>query len=157
MQTIDRFRRATLLALTSFLLATPALADSVRIDDPWTRATAPGQKVAGGFMRLTAAADMTLVGGASPVSSHVELHTMQMDGGVMVMRQVDNIPLPKGKTVELKPGGLHIMFIGLKQPIKAGDKVPVTLQVRGADGKEQTLAVTLEARATGGMQHKHGH
>ncbi len=149
--------RLIMLALAGLIGASTAWADNVKVDDPWTRATAPGQKVAGGFMRLTAAADMTLVGGSSPVSSHLELHTMQMDGGVMVMRQVDNIPLPKGKAVELKPGGLHIMFIGLKQPIKAGDKVPVTLQVRGANGKEQSLAVTLEARATGGMQHKHGH
>lgn len=149
--------RLIMLALAGLIGASTAWADNVKVDDAWTRATAPGQKVAGGFMRLTADADMMLVGGGSPVSSHLELHTMQMDGGVMVMRQVENIPLPKDKTVELKPGGLHIMFIGLKQPIKAGDKVPVTLQVRGANGKEQTLAVTLEARAIGGMQHKHGH
>lgn len=145
------------LALIAFLLAAPASASEIRVDDPWTRATAPGQKVAGGFMRLTADADMTLVGGSSPVSAHFELHTMRMDDGVMVMRQVENIPLPKGKTVELKPGGLHIMFIGLKQPIKAGDKVPVALRVRGADGKEHALRIVVEARAPGGMSHRHAH
>lgn len=155
---LNRFPiHAAPLALIALLLVAPASASGVRIDDPWTRATAPGQKVAGGFMRLTADTDMTLVGGSSPVSTHFELHTMHMDGGVMVMREVESIPLPKGKTVELKPGGLHIMFIGLKQPIKAGDKVPVTLRVRAADGREQTLDVKLDVRAPGGAQHRHAH
>ena len=157
MRQIKLYRRAALLAIATLMLATPALADNVRVDDPWTRATAPGQKVAGGFMRLTADADMTLLGGSSPVSTHFELHTMSMDDGVMVMREVENIALPKGKTVELKPGGLHIMFIGLRQPIKAGDKVPVTLRLRGGDGKERTLEIEAEARAPGGMRRPHAH
>jgi periplasmic copper chaperone A len=157
MRQINLYRRAALLAIATLMLTTPALADDVRIDDPWTRATAPGQKVAGGFMRLTADADMTLVGGSSPVSAHFELHTMRMDDGVMVMREVENIPLPKGKTVELKPGGLHIMFIGLRQPIRAGDRVPVTLRLRGADGKERMLEIEAEARAPGGMPPRPAH
>jgi len=157
MRSIRATCHASLLVLAALLHATPSLANDIRIDDPWTRATAPGQKVAGGYMRLTATADMTLVGGSSPVSSHFELHTMRMDNGVMVMREVENIPLPKGKTVELKPGGLHIMFIGLKQPIKPGDKVPVALRVRGSDGKEHALNTELEARAPGGMPHRHAH
>lgn len=133
-----------LIALAVFSL--PTLADTVKVENAWARATAPGQQVAGGFMNLTADADMTLVGGNSPVSKAFELHSMRMENGVMEMRQMKEIALPKGKTVSLEPGGLHIMFIGLKGQIKPGQKVPMTLNVRGADGKEQQLAVEAEAR-----------
>jgi copper(I)-binding protein len=136
--------------VTLALLASPALADTVKVDAPWVRATAPGQKVAGGFMTLTADADMVLVGGASPVSKHVELHYMKMENGVMEMREMKEIQLPKGKAVSLEPGGLHVMFIDLKTPIKAGQRVPLTLRVKGIDGKEQKLEVEAEARRPGG-------
>lgn len=136
--------RATLIAASLF--ASVALADTVKVDDAWVRATAPGQQVAGGFMSLTADADMTLIGGDSPVSRSLELHFMRMDNGVMEMRQMKEIALPKGKTVRLEPGDLHVMFIGLKSQIKPGQKVPLTLRVKGADGKEQALAVEAEAR-----------
>jgi len=146
-------QRTLLSLLLALTLAAPALADSVKVDNAWVRATAPGQKVAGGFMNLTADADMTLVGGTSPVSNAFELHIMKMEGGVMEMRQVKDIALPKGKTVSLEPGGLHVMFIDLKGQIKPGQKVPMTLIVRGADGKEQPLAVEAGARKMGGMHH----
>ena len=136
------------------LLAGPALADNVKVENAWVRATAPGQKVAAGFMELTADADMTLVGGSSPVSRTLEMHFMKMEGGVMEMRQMQEIPLPRGKTVSLEPGDLHLMFIGLKGQIKPDQKVPITLVVKGGDGKEQKLAVEAEAyRAGGGHQH----
>lgn len=140
--------RITLACILS-TLAGPVLADTVKVDGPWVRATAPGQKVAGGFMTLTADADMVLVGGASPVSKHVELHYMKMDNGVMEMREMKEIPLPKDKAVSLEPGGLHVMFIDLRAPIKPGQKVPLTLRVKGADGKEQKLDVEAEARRPG--------
>ncbi len=139
-------QRTLLSLLLALTLAAPALADSVKVDNAWVRATAPGQKVAGGFMNLTADADMTLVGGTSPVSNAFELHIMKMEGGVMEMRQVKDIALPKGKTVSLEPGGLHVMFIGLKGQIKPGQKVPLTLLLKEADGKEQKLAVEAEVR-----------
>jgi len=141
--------RALILALMGLALSVPALADNVKIENAWARATAPGQKVAAGFMDLTADADMAVVGGSSPVSNSLELHFMRMDNGVMEMRQMKEIALPKGQTVKLEPGGLHIMFIGMKNQIKAGDKVPVTLIVKGADGKEQKLAVEAEVRRPG--------
>jgi len=141
--------RALILALIGLALAAPAVADNVKIENAWARATAPGQKVAAGFLDLTADADMVVVGGSSPVSKSLELHFMRMDNGVMEMRQMKEIALPKGQTVKLEPGGLHIMFIGMKNQIKAGDKVPVTLIVKGADGKEQKLAVEAEVRRPG--------
>ena len=142
--------RALILALMGLVLSVPALADSVKIENAWVRATAPGQKVAGGFLDLTADADMVVVGGNSPVSQRVELHFMRMDNGVMEMRQMKEIALPKGQTVKLEPGGLHIMFIGINKQIKAGEKVPVTLIVKRTDGKEQKLAVEAEVRKPGG-------
>lgn len=138
------------LFLLGIAVATPALADTVKVDNAWVRATAPGQKVAGGFMNLTADADMTLVGGESPVSKTFELHFMRMENGVMEMREMKEIALPKGKTITLEPGNLHVMFIGLKQQIKPGQKVPMTLRVKGADGKETKIAVEAEARKPGG-------
>jgi copper(I)-binding protein len=143
-------QRTVIALFAGCVLATPALADSVKIENAWARATVPGQKVAGGFMDLTADADMVVVGGSSPVSTSLELHIMKMDGGVMEMRQLKEIALPKGQTVKLEPGGLHIMFIGIKKQIKPGDKVPVTLIVKGADGKEQKLNVQAEAYKPGG-------
>ena len=141
-------QRTLLSLLLGLTLAIPALADSVKIENAWVRVTAPGQKVAGGFMDLTADADMTLIGGSSPVSREFELHFMRMQDGVMEMRQMQEIKLPKGKTVSLEPGDLHVMFIGLKSQIKPGQKVPMTLIVKDADGNQQKLAVQAEARSS---------
>lgn len=148
-------QRAFLLALMALALATPALADTVKVDNAWVRATAPGQKVAAGFMDLTADTDMKLVGGSSPASKTLELHIMKIDGGVMVMRQVPEIALPKGQVVNLKPGGLHIMFIGLQNQIKDGEMVPVALTVENAAGKQQILQIKAQAMRAGGMAHHH--
>lgn len=146
------------LLAASLTLMTVAHAESVQISNVWMRATAPGQKVAGGFMDLTASEDMRLTGGSSPACGRVELHTMRMEGGMMVMRQVPDIPLPKGQTVSLKPGGLHIMCIDLKQPLKRGERVPLSLRVRASGGQEQTLQVEAEVRDAGeGRPKQHMH
>jgi copper(I)-binding protein len=143
-----------LIALGLALLTLPALADTVKIDHAWIRATAPGQNVAGAFMDLTADSNMTLVGAESDAAKTVQLHTMSMDNGTMVMRQVKEIPLNKGETVSLKPGSLHIMLIDLNGQIKEGDKTAITLVVRNASGKEQKIPVEVEAHAMGGMMMK---
>lgn len=145
------------LALAALLVAQPVLADGVRVDNAWVRATAPGQKVAGAFMDLTADTDLAVVGAASPAARVVELHTMAIEDGVMVMRPVKEIALPKGRTVSLKPGGLHVMLIDLGGQIQPGARTPLTLSVRGNDGKEQKVAVELEARAGGGGMPHHRH
>jgi len=142
-------QRTLIAFLAGCLLTQAALADNVKIENAWVRATAPGQKVAGGFMDLTADADMTLIGGSSPVSNSLELHFMRMENGVMEMREMKEIALPKGKTVRLEPGDLHVMFIGLNQQIKPDQKVPLTLRVKSADGKEQKLAIQAEVRKPG--------
>ena len=145
--------------LTGLLLCTSALvaqAHSFKLGDinighPYARTTATGQASGGGYLKLeNKGADVKLLSASADVSASVELHSMSMEGDVMRMRQVDGIALPKGKTVELKPGGLHIMFMGLKAPLKSGDKFPLKLKFEKAG--EVTVTVNVEA---GGGELKH--
>jgi copper(I)-binding protein len=112
-------------------LSLPALAQ-VKVEGAWARPTVPGQQGGGGFLTLTSSAGDRLLGGTTPVAQRFELHTMAMKGDVMEMRQLDAIELPAGKAVEFKPGGLHVMFIGLTQALTLGSKVPVTLKFEKA-------------------------
>ena len=125
-------------------------AGTIAIGHPYARATVPGQPVGGGYLKLDnkGAADRLLSASAG-VAGSVELHSMSMEGDVMRMRQVDSIALPAGKTVELKPGGLHIMFMGLKAPLKAGDSFPMKLKFEKAG--EVTVQVKVEAPGQDGM------
>jgi hypothetical protein len=137
---------ATLLAACCCL---PALAQTTA-SGAWVRATVAPQQPAGGYMTLTSARGGKLVEVRSP-SGMAEMHEMAMDGNVMRMRQVGAITLPAGKPVELKPGGLHLMLMGLKAPLKAGDSVSFTLVVEGADGKRETLELKAPVKAASGM------
>lgn len=123
----------------------------ITIDHPYARTTAAGQASGGGYLKLeNKGVDDKLLSASADVAASVELHSMSMEGDVMRMRQVDGIALPKGKTVELKPGGLHIMFVGLKAPLKDGDKFPLKLKFEKAG--EVTVTVNVEA---GGGDLKH--
>lgn len=135
-------------------------AGSVSIQGPWARATAPGAAVGGGFMVLeNAGADDRLLGASSPVSASVELHTMSMENNVMRMREVPAIDLPAGKRVDLRPGGLHLMFIDLKAPLKVGEPFPVKLRFEKAGEVELMMSVesmgAMGGPAGGGM-HQQG-
>ena len=121
-----------LLASSLLTAAATASLAQVKVDHAWARPTVPGQQGGGGFLSLTSVSADRLVSGSTPLAERFELHTMSMKGDVMEMRQVDAIELPAGKTVELKPGGLHVMFIGLKPPLALGAKVPVTLKFEKA-------------------------
>jgi copper(I)-binding protein len=112
-------------------LSLPALAQ-VKVEGAWARPTVPGQQGGGGFLTLTSSAGDRLLGGTTPFAQRFELHAMAMKGDVMEMRQLDAIDLPAGKAVEFKPGGLHVMFIGLTQALTLGSKVPVTLKFEKA-------------------------
>ena len=127
----------------------PALAQTTA-SGAWVRATVAPQQPAGGYMTLTSARGGKLVEVRSPTGM-AELHEMAMDGNVMRMRQVSAIDLPAGKPVELKPGGLHLMLMGLKAPLKAGDSVSFTLVVEGTDGKRESLVVKAPVKAAAGM------
>ena len=134
----------------------PALAaDAVSISQPWVRATVAGQSVAAAYMDITAKANAALVSVASPVAAKAELHSMTMDGGVMKMRPLDKLDLPAGKTVNLKPGGYHVMLIDIKRELKAGERVPLTLTVQDPHGVKSTLKIDAEVRPSAGGGHVH--
>jgi len=119
------------------------------VADAWARGTVPQQQASGAFMRITSAEGGKLVGVSSPVAATVEVHEMKMDGGVMKMGAVPSLDLPAGQAVELKPGGYHVMLMGLKQQLKAGDSVPLTLTIEGKGGRKETLQVTAPVKALG--------
>src|SRR6266516_3569537 len=114
------------------LLATGAVAQqyklgSVEIDHPWSRATPKGAKTGAGYVSIknTGSTADRLVGGSFADAGKVEIHQMTMDQGVMKMR-------PVAGGVELKPDGMHLMFIDLKQPLKNGEQVAGTLEFEKA-------------------------
>jgi copper(I)-binding protein len=117
------------------------------VKDPWVRGTVAGQKATGMFGQVVSASGGKLVSASSPVAGVVEVHEMVMDGNVMKMRAVTGLELPAGKAVELKPGGYHVMLLDLKQELKAGESVPVTLVIEGAGGKRESVEVKAPVKA----------
>lgn len=153
------FILAASFAAVPFAGSAKPAAPAVTVTGAWARETAPGQVNGGGFAVIMnkGATDDRLVSGTSPVAAEVQLHTMSMDGGVMRMRQlVDGIPVSAGQPVELKPGSLHVMFIGLKRPLKRGETVPVTLRFIKAGTVKVNFAVQpVGAMGPGGMHGGH--
>ncbi|WP_085317958.1 copper chaperone PCu(A)C [Derxia lacustris] len=129
---------------------------AIEIDHPWARATVPGQSVGGGYVKLVnegATADR-LLAASSPAAARVELHTHEMGAdGVARMRPVAAIELPAKGAVELKPGGLHLMLLDLKQPLVVGQRVPITLRFERAG--ETTVELAVQAVAPAEEMHKH--
>jgi copper(I)-binding protein len=135
-------RRAFILGLSLFLPAGAALAgaaEEVQTLDPYVRAMPPGQSVSAAFLGLsnTGKEHHALVAVETPAAMMAEMHEHTMADGMMQMREVEKIDLPAGATVELKPGGLHIMLMGLKSQLKPGDGVEITL-IYG-DGSKTTV------------------
>ena len=130
------------IALALSVAAQDAQVGKIKIEGAYTRTTVPGQKVAGGFMKIIdqGAADQ-LISASSPLADEVQLHMMSMEGNTMQMRQVKAIDVPAAGSVELKPGGLHLMFMGIKTPLKAGDLIPVKLKFAKAGEVEVKLPV----------------
>jgi copper(I)-binding protein len=129
----------------------------LEIDHPWSRATPPGASVAGGYFTIVnhgSAADR-LVSITAGISAKAEVHEMAVKDGVMTMRPVEGgVEIPAGGKVELKPGGYHLMLIGLKQPAKQGESFPATLTFEKAGSV--TVEFQVEAvGATGGMEMDH--
>ncbi len=134
---------------------------SLKIENPQARATVPAQKMSGGFMKIenVGAADK-LISASSSVSKSMELHTMSMDNNVMRMREVKSIDLPAKSRVELKPGGLHLMFIDLNKQLKAGDIIPVKLKFEKAgevEVKFQVMGNKPPDHGQPGHDHKKDH
>ena len=159
-----KFKTLTRCAALAASLLTTAMAQTVDVKNAWVRTSVPGQKATGAFMTLTAKDGAKLVNVSSPVAGVVEVHEMKMDGDIMKMRAVPTLDLPAGKTVELKPGGYHIMLLDLKAPLAKDSAVPITLVFQDAKGVESTLNLTLPVgtaapggATAGGMMDGHKH
>ncbi|WP_105424481.1 copper chaperone PCu(A)C [Neorhizobium tomejilense] len=162
MKTFTKLAFLGIFAATGIIIAgataaqdAPAKVANLEITSAFTKAMLPGQPVGGGYLTIknTGKSDDMLVSVSSPVAGTVEMHEMAMQGQVMKMRKLDTgIAIPASKTVELTPGGLHLMFIKVKEPFKQGGKVPVTLTFEKAGKVDITLPV--EAAGPGGHMHK---
>jgi copper(I)-binding protein len=141
MRTIPRALLGTVL-----LVAAAAAQGQVEARAAWVRGTVQGQTTAGAYMELTSDRRASLLGAESPAAGRAEIHEMKMDGNVMRMRPVSRLDLPPGKTVELKPGGHHMMLVDLKRPLKKGDLVPIRLKVELSDKTIRTIQVMAEVR-----------
>jgi copper(I)-binding protein len=137
--------------LSTQVYAQTVKVDAVSVSDAYTRATVPGQKVAGGFLKIQNKGNTAdqLISASSPSAGDVQLHEMAMEGNVMKMRQVKDIAVPANGSVELKPGGYHLMFLDLKGPFVAGETIPVKLKF----AKSGDVEVKLPVNAAGAMKH----
>ena len=118
------------LAMSSAALCADSYpTDSLRIDHPFARATPPGAKTGGVFVTIDNASNQSdrLLRASTPIAAGVVLHQMVVDGGVMKMRAVPSLEINPGGRLELKPNGYHLMLLDLKQPLKVGEKFPLTL------------------------------
>ena len=141
-----------ILSSLAFLIGAAAAAQTtIQVDDPWVRGTVAGQRSTGAFMRLMPTANARLVAARSPVAGVVEIHEMAMEGDLMKMRQIPGLDLAAGRTMELKPGGYHVMLMSLKQQLKGGQSVSLTLVFEDDRGKrfEQTLVAPVTALGAG--------
>ena len=138
------------LVLTLMVAATPALAQ-VEIEKAWARATPPGAKAGAGYMviRNKSSSPDRLVGAESAAAARVETHVHIKEGEVMRMRQVQGFDIPANGTLELKPGGPHLMFMDIKRPFSEGEKIPVTLRFE----KAKEVAVDFHVGRLGAPAH----
>jgi periplasmic copper chaperone A len=154
-------RRLALAALIA-VLALPAFAldyklGAIEIGHPWSRATPPTAESGGGFLAITNTGTTPdrLIAVKSPAADKVEIHEMKMDGNIMRMREVEKgIEIPPGATVELKPGGFHVMFMGLRAPFAKDAKVPLTLVFEKAGSIDVELMVQAMGAQPPPSMHK---
>jgi copper(I)-binding protein len=146
-----------LLSLALALLCGAAQAQTVEVKDAWVRTSVQGQKSTGAFMKITAKENMKLVSASSPVAGVVEVHEMKMEGDIMKMRAVKGgLDLPAGKTVELSPGGYHMMMMDLKAALPKDSTVPLTLVFKDAKGVESKVELKVPvALSMDASMHKH--
>jgi periplasmic copper chaperone A len=151
--------RRACLALAALSLSGAVVAQSQtapKVEGAWARPTVNGQAGGGGYLTLigTTQSDR-LLSVKSNVAKSVELHRMDMDGNVMRMREVDAVDVPAGQTVQLKPGGLHLMFVGLTQTLKNGATIPLTLRFEKGGEVKVSMKVmnqtAVDAAGLGGV------
>lgn len=150
---MNKWPMLVLLAMLVFAGTSHAQTDAPKISNAWVKSTLPGTTVSAAYMQIQSSRAMKLVKVDAPVAGLVELHNMSMKDGVMEMKAMDAVEVPAGKPVTLKPGGMHVMMMNVKQPIKPGDKVALTLTFEGADKKP--IVVKLEAPARDALAKAH--
>jgi periplasmic copper chaperone A len=135
------FSTLLLLIVSSIALAKNPLADII-VTDAWVRATHPGQQTGVAYMKINSEKAAKLIKVETSASKTAEIHSMEMKDGIMLMRELESLPLPEKQEVKLERGGNHIMLMDLKQPLKAGEKIPLKLSVqRGSE----TIVLEIEA------------
>jgi len=123
----------------------PVTSMPVVVSNIWAKTTVPGSAVSAAYMQIQSEQPIKLIKVEATIANMVEIHSMQMKEGVMEMNEVEAVDIPAKKLIELKPGGLHVMLMQVKQPIKNGDKIPLTLTFEGAHKK--LIRVKVEATA----------
>ena len=153
-----KFIHISLAAVAALLLAGPVMAHgfkagTIEIEHPWARATAEGMANGAVFLKLgnEGKEGDRLISAASPAAAKVELHTHIDDNGVMKMREINAIDLAAGSAVKLAPGGLHIMLLGLIEPLKKGKAFPLTLTFE----KAGAVTVQVEVQGPGDLAPSH--
>lgn len=138
------------------LMSSTLAAQVAVVVEPWARATVQGQKATGAFMKITSKEGAKLVGASSPAAGVTEIHEMKMDKDVMKMAAVPSLEIPAGKSVELKPGGYHVMLMDLKAPLADKSSVPVTLTFENTKGVKSQVELQVPVKSmTMPSQHKH--
>ena len=152
-----RILAAVLIVASSIAFGAHAADSAITIQDPYVRLVPPGIKTTGGFMliRNTGKADRQLVKAESPAAGTVELHTHINDNGVMKMRAVASIAVKAGAQAELKPGSYHVMLIDLKESLKEGDSIPISLTFD--DGSTFNVQAPVRKPLTGMHESKPAH
>jgi copper(I)-binding protein len=148
-------------AASTAILLSPASAHdytvgALKIAHPWARATPKGAPVGGGYLTITntGSAPDRLIGGASDISARFEIHEMSMDNGVMKMRELaKGLEIKPGQTIEFKPGGYHVMFMGLKKGLVQGQHVAATLEFEKAGKVVVDFTVESIGAQSGGDDH----
>jgi periplasmic copper chaperone A len=119
----------------------------VTVTHAWVRSAAPGQRVAGAYLEINSAVPIKLIAASSPIAGSAEIHVMRLENGIMTMRQLESLELPAKKTVKLEPGGVHIMLLDLKRPLKPSDKIPLRLTLQRVDRSKTVVEVQAEVRS----------
>lgn len=136
----------SLSLVASLTFAQASKPSDVKVDSAWVRATAPGQLGTGAYMNITANTRLQLVGVSTPAAAVAEVHEMRMDGDIMRMRAVPALDLPPGQTVQLKPGGYHLMLMDLPKALPKDSQMPLTLHFKNPAGVESRLQIKVPVR-----------
>lgn len=132
--------------LAALLISGGVYAGDIQVERAWTRATISGQDTAMVYMSITSAQNATIVGVSTKASKTAEMHTMEHKGGKMRMYEVKSISLPANARMEMSLHGYHLVLAGLKAPLKAGETVPLTLNIEMADKSIVKVDVRAEIR-----------